>query len=127
MATFTVNATPRSSGVYLLPSSGVIVPANARSATVEYVMPIDAERASTESRMEFSIDLSSNNGATWKPYLMAGWQGGTGFVAKNSTVLNPPPSATLGGEFFGAYAGQKVRTNTQLYSPMRLGLTVTVL
>src|SRR5690349_19488882 len=127
MATFTINPAPRSSGTIFVPATGgVTVPANAHTATVSYVMPVDAERADTNARLDFSIDLSTNGGVTWKPHLNAGWVGGTGGTNKGSTVLNPPPSATLGGDFFGAYAGADVRIATVLATPMTVGLTVTV-
>lgn len=127
MATLTIPAAPRSSGVTVLPpSGGVTIPANARSASVVYTMPNNAQRASTSARLDFSIDISTNAGATWEAYLNAGWVGGSGLTGKGSTVLNPPPGATLAGEFFGAYAGHLVRLTNRLATPMTVGLTITV-
>lgn len=126
MATFTQNPVALSSGTVSVPPGGVVIPANAHTATVTFAMPIDAERQNPANRMDFSIDLSTNAGGTWKPYLNAGWNGNTG-TGKNSTVIGAVPNAGLGGDFFGAYAGSLVRLTVHLDLPMTLGATVTVL
>ena len=130
MATFTLPAQARSSGTLSVPAGGVTIPANAHSATVSYLIPNLSERQSTNPRnaVDFSIDISTNAGTTWKNYLNAGWRSSSNTLpGTKSTVVNPPPTASLGGDFFGAYAGQLVRITTHLSDPMTVGLTVTVL
>jgi hypothetical protein len=121
MAILTIAPAPRSTTV--IHTGSVTVPANANTATVSFLMPVDAERASTSQHLDYSIDISTNGGTTWKPYLNAGWNGGTGAIAKNSTVVNPPPGSALGGDFFAAFVGASVRVSAKLTEPMTLGLT----
>jgi hypothetical protein len=124
MAFIVVNPALRSSNALAFPVNGLTVPANANVASVNFTMPVDAERASTSARLDFDIQVSTNAGATWKSYLRAGWAGGTGATDKNSTVLNPPPRATLGGDFFAAFAGHLARVGVKLSEPMTLGGTI---
>lgn len=124
MANIVVSPALRSSNALRFPAGGLTIPSNANSASIVFTMPVDAERASTSARMDFGIDVSTNGGTTWKPYLQAGWIGGTGFIAKNSTILNTPPSATLGGDFFVSFAGQKASVSVKLSEPMTLGGTI---
>ncbi len=124
MAFIVVNPALRSSNALRFPPAGLTIPSNANSASIVFVMPVDAERASTSARMDYGIDVSTNGGTTWKPYLQAGWIGGTGGTGKNSTVVNPPPTATLAGDFFAAFAGQKASISVKLSEPMTLGGTI---
>lgn len=128
MATFTINPAVRSTtAVLFAPVNGVTIPAGAHTAMVELLMPSDAERASTSAHVDFGVELQISPSTNWKPFLMAGWNGGSGVTGKNSTVLNPPPTATLGGDFFVGYAGQLARLRVKLTEPMTLGATITVL
>lgn len=124
MAFIVVNPALRSSNALRFPVNGLTVPSNANQAAIVFTMPVDSERASTSARMDFGIDVSTDGGATWESYLQAGWIGGTGTTGKNSTVLNPPPMATVGGEFFAAFAGQKASISVKLSEPMTLGGTI---
>lgn len=124
MANLVVNPALRSSNALRFPAGGLLIPANANSASIQFTMPVDAERASTSARLDFGIDVSTNGGTTWKPYMQASWQGGGGVTGKNSTVLNPPPAATVGGGFFGAFAGQRASISIKLSEPMTLGGTI---
>lgn len=124
MAFILVNPAVRSTNALRFPPGGLTIPANANSATIQFTMPVDAERASTSARMDFGIDVSTNGGTTWKPYLQAGWTGGSGGHGKNSTVLNPPPGATVAGDFFQSFAGQKASISVKLSESMTLGGTI---
>lgn len=124
MANILVTPALRSTSAIRFPAGGLLIPSNANSAAIQFTMPVDAERASTSARLDFGIDVSTNGGATWKPYLQAGWTGGSGFPGKNSTVLNPPPGATVSGEFFVTFAGQRASISVKLSEPMTLGGTI---
>jgi hypothetical protein len=124
MANLVVTPALRSTTALRFPAAGLTIPANANSASIAFTMPVDAERASTAARLDFGIDVSTDGGATWKPYLQASWTGGSGGTGKNSTVLNPPPGATVGGDFFAAFAGQKASVSVKLATPMTLGGTI---
>lgn len=124
MAHIVVNPALRSTNALRFPPAGLTIPANANTASIVFDMPVDAERASTSARLDYGIDVSTNGGATWKPYLQAGWIGGTGLIGKNSTVVNPPPNATVGGEFFETFAGQLASVSVKLRTPMTLGGTI---
>lgn len=124
MAQIVVNPAVRSSNAIRFPAAGLTIPSNANQASIVFTMPIAAERASTSARLDFGIDVQIAPSTTWKPYLQASWVGGTGLTAKNSTVLNPPPSATVGGDFFAAFAGQKASVSVKLSQPMTLGGTI---
>lgn len=124
MANIVVNPALRSTNALRFPAGGLTIPANANSASIQFTMPVDAERASTSARLDFGIDVSTNGGTTWKPYIQGGWQGGSGFFGKNSTVLNPAPGATVAGDFFVAFAGQKASISIKLSEPMTLGGTI---
>lgn len=124
MANIIVNPAVRSTNAIRFPAGGLVIPSNANSASVSFAMPVNAERASTSARMDFGIDVSLDGGVTWKPFMQAGWRGGTGATGKNSTVLNPPPSASVGGDFFAAFAGQRASISVKLTEPMTLGGTI---
>jgi hypothetical protein len=127
MATFTIPAALRSTTAMLVaPVGGVVIPANAKTATVTLLMPVDAERALSSQHIDFGVELLISPSTTWKPYLLAGWNGGTGVIGKFSTVVNTPPSATLGGDFFAGYAGQLARLRATLTVPMTLGARIDV-
>lgn len=126
MAQFTIDAAPRSTNTLQFPANGVLIPANAHEVSIALTMPIDAERASTSARADFGVELLVSPSTTWKNYLMAGWTGGSGFPGKNSTVLNPAPVAMIGGDFFGAYAGERARLSLKLSEPMTVGAVITV-
>lgn len=124
MAFIVVAPAVRSTNALRFPAGGLTIPANANQASIQFTMPIDAERASTSARLDFGIDVSTNGGATWKPYLQAGWVGGSGTTGKNSTVLNPPPAATVASDFFQSFAGHKASISVKLSEPMTLGGTI---
>lgn len=128
MAVFTIPASNRSSGTFIEPSSGggAEIPSNASFALVQYSIPQLSDRLDTNARMDFAIEVSTNNGATWKDYLNAGWTGGSTAVGKNSTVVNPPPTAGFGGDFFQAFGGQRIQIKTFTATAMRIGMTITV-
>ena len=125
MAQITVAPAPRSTNTLFFPVNGLTIPSNANSATIAFTMPIDAQRANSSQHLDYGIEVQDASPSTnWKAYLQAGWNGGTGIVAKNSTVLNPPPSATVGGDFFGAFTGRRARVSVKLAEPMTLGGTL---
>jgi hypothetical protein len=126
MASITVAPAPRSTATTLFfPIAGVLIPVNANSATVAFDMPLLAERFNSSQHLDYGIEVQDASPSTlWKAYLQAGWNGGSTFTGKNSTVINPPPTATVGGAFFGAYAGRRARVAVKLTEPMTLGGTI---
>lgn len=128
MSSFTIQPVLHSTTVRLVaPVNGVIIPAGAKTATVSLLMPIDAERASTGQHIDFGVDLLISPSTSWKlAFVAAGWNGGSGVTAKNSTVLNPPGAITLGGDFLAAWAGNSARLFATLKDPMTLGAKVVV-
>lgn len=128
MALFTIPAALRStSAVLVFPVAGATIPANAKTATVTLLMPVDAERANSSQHIDFGVEIQISPSTVWEAYLMAGWNGGTGYIGKNSTVVNTPPVATLGGDFFAGYAGQLARLRATLREPMTLGASIELL
>jgi hypothetical protein len=126
MAQIVVAPALRSTNATLrFPANGLTIPANAQFGSVVFDMPVASERASTGAHMDFSIDVQVAPSTVWKPYLQARWNGGTGQTGKHSTVLNPPPSASVGGDFFQAFAGEKASISIKLTQPMTLGGTIT--
>lgn len=128
MAIFTIQPATRSTSVLLVfPVAGATIPTAAKTAEVTLLLPVDAERASTSAHIDFGVELLISPSTTWKPYVLAGWNGGSGLLGKNSTVLNPAPTVTLGGDFFAGYAGQLARLRAKLTEPMTLGASIEVL
>ena len=125
MAFIVIPAAPRSTSLLTFPAAGLTIPAGAQFGQIVFDMPIDAERANSSQHMDFGIQVSTNGGTTYKPYLMAGWNGGTGSIAKNSTVVNPAPTAQVAGDFFQAFAGAKAQVFIKLKEPMTVGGTIT--
>jgi len=125
MASITVNPAPRSSNALAFPVNGLTIPDNAQYGSVAFTMPNAAERASTSQHLDYGIEVQVAPSTVWEAYLQAGWDGGTGQTGKNSTVVNPPPVATVSGDFFQAFGGQKVRVAVKLREPMTLGGTIT--
>jgi hypothetical protein len=129
MATFTIDPAPRSTALLVSPVAGVVIPVAALGATVALDLPIASERASTGWHVDFGVEVQDAGPSTnWKPYVLAGWNSGSGITGKNSTVLNPPPSVNISGDFFQAFAGRRARLRYQAsVTGMTAGATVTVL
>ncbi len=125
MADITVNPAPRSTNALVFPANGLVIPANADRATVAFDMPILAERLNSSQHMDFGIEVQDASPSTlWKPYVQAGWNGGSTDTGKNSTVINPPPQLTVSGDFFASFAGRRARVAVKLSEPMTLGGTI---
>lgn len=125
MASITVVPAVRSTTALAFPIAGLVIPSNANSATVAFTMPNLSERLNSSQHMDYGIEIQDVAPSTlWKAYLQAGWNGGSTFTGKNSTVVNPAPTATVGGDFFGAYAGRRARVAVKLKEPMTLGGTI---
>lgn len=125
MATFTIPAALRSTTATLVfPVAGAVIPAGAKTATVTLLMPIDADRANSSQIVDFAVELQISPSTGWKPYVTAGWKGGGLQTGKFSTIVNPAPSVTLGGDFFAGYAGQLARLRATITEPMTLGATL---
>jgi len=128
MSSFTIQPALRSTSVRLIaPVGGVIIPAGAKTATVSLLMPVDSERANSSQHLDFGVDLLIAPSTNWKlAFVSAGWNGGGGLTGKNSTVVNPPGSVTLGGDFLAAWAGNSARLFATLKEPMTVGAKVVV-
>lgn len=124
MALIVVNPVPRSTNTLVFPAAGLLIPVNANSATVAFTMPNLSERQNSSQHLDYAIEIQVAPSTAWKAYLMAGWNGGSTLVGKHSTVIAPPPVATLGGEFFAAFAGSRARVSAKLTEPMTLGGTI---
>jgi len=55
------------------------------------------------------------------------WTGGSGYVDKWSTVVNPPPSMTIAGPSLAALEGQLTRGNWRIPNAITIGATVTAI
>lgn len=124
MAQIVVDPAPRSTNTLFFPVNGLLIPANVNSATVAFDMPNLSERLNSSQHMDYAIQIQFAGSTVWKDHLNAGWDGGSTDTGKNSTVINPAPAATLGGDFFGAYAGNRARVKAKLTEPMTLGGTI---
>lgn len=112
---------PGSSNVF---SPGLTIPAGLQSIAITYSIP-QATRNSTAVSLHQMIEVSTNNGQTWKAYMDGGiWKGGTGEVNRQG-VLNPAPSMTLGGPALQALTGQLTRGHWEIPTAMTIGATVT--
>jgi hypothetical protein len=123
MAFIVVPAAVRSTNALAFPVNGLVIPANANSAMVQFDMPNQTERTNSSQHMDFGIEVQIAPSTSWKPYIQAGWNGSTQ-LGKNSTVVNPAPFIQVGGGFFAAFAGERARVSVKLKEPMTLGGTI---
>lgn len=125
MAVFTIpSATRGGVGQSDVISPGFTIPANTQSIGITYTIPL-ADRNSTAVSIWQRIEVSTNNGGTWKAYMDGGvWKGGTGYTAKDGTV-NPPPSMTLAGQSLTALTGQLTRGRWEIPVALTIGATIT--
>ena len=100
MATITIPNQVRQ-GTVISPS--VSWPANLTTASIQFTMPVQADRDNSANTMEIRLEVSTDGGTNWKPYLMAGWRGGSGIV--RGGVTNPPPFVALSGVTANAWFG----------------------
>ena len=106
-------------------SPSLIMPAGGTSITITYSIP-QADRDSTSSFLHQMIEVSTDGGTTWEVYMDGGnWQGGSGALSKDGSVLNPAPSMTLAGPALSALAGQRTRGHWVIPTAITIGATVT--
>ena len=122
MATITIPAQSRIGPVH---SPTVIVPAGHTSAFIQFTMPVQAERDDPARRMDAAVEYSAD-GVIFKPYVMVGWQGGTGILSKDGLTTNPPPSLGIFGAALGGLVGTQCRIAADLPVAITVGATLTV-